>query len=69
MPERYGLTRSYQLLRAAERFGVDPRIAIYQWEPAMQALVCGFDRLRREEEGRELAERIKASAGALRGGE
>lgn len=43
------------MLRVAERFGIDPRIVIYQWDAGFTAQMCAFEQLRQAEEARRAA--------------
>lgn len=51
------------LLRAAERFGVDPCVWLVGLSREERALVLGFERLRQAEEVRDERLRMQAAAG------
>lgn len=51
LPENYGQTRLYMLLRAAERFGLDPR-ALAALSAEDERLLLQFERARQQEETR-----------------
>ena len=60
LPARYGETRLCRIFRSAERFGVDPRVALVDWDHAMQSQACAYDLLRRHEEASERDEAVMA---------
>lgn len=62
LPENYGQTRLYALLRACERFGLDPTKALLDMAPADKTLLRQYDRARRQEEDKRDAVLIRAGA-------
>lgn len=54
MPKgRYGVTRLYQLMRAAERFSMNPWELIDHWTPGQQQQAIDFEVVREAEEALE----------------
>jgi len=47
------VTRTYQLLRVCERFGLDPR-SIDDWSPGLRTILLDFEAVRGWEEGQEM---------------
>jgi hypothetical protein len=62
LPERYSETHVCRMLRVAERFGLDPRVVLFQWPPWLQSQVDAYERLREAETHRE-KEQILTFAG------
>jgi hypothetical protein len=61
LPDRYGVTPTYWRLRVAERFGLDPRQALYQMPDELGALLDAYEHVRVAEEVREKSEGFKAT--------
>lgn len=69
LPEFYGETENFWLLRVAATFGMDPAVVFDQRSPAWQAQMVGFVRAEREIDARRWTDLVKLLTQVLAAGQ
>lgn len=62
LPENYGQTKLYALLRMCERFGIDPTRALIDMAPADRTMLLQYCKARQQEEDKRDSLFVKAAA-------